>query len=113
MKTSERPAKLIPIAVNTREDVLMGLKTYRNFLNHEFQVTRLGLFGSFARGEQTLKSDIDLLVEFEPNTPGLFEKKRMIKDFLQQIFQREIDLCREKYIKSYFRDQILKEALYV
>jgi len=41
------------------------LRAYKPIIKERFKVKNIGIFGSFARGEQTLKSDIDILVEFD------------------------------------------------
>lgn len=96
-----------------RDKILSFLKQRKSELFSEYQLIRLGLFGSFARNEATEASDIDLLIEFEPNTENLLEKKSRIKSLLEKQFNREVDLCREKYIKPYFKSQILESAIYV
>ena len=96
-----------------REHVLDYLKNKKPKFNRDFGITKLGLFGSYARNEQTEDSDIDLLVEFTPGTEALSEKKQKIKEAIQVEFQREVDLCREKYIKPYFRQQILNSVIYI
>jgi len=97
----------------TKEEILEYLTQKKQDFASDFQVTKLGLFGSFASGEPTEDSDIDLLIEFAPDTEGLSEKKDKIKSILKSRFEREVDLCREKYIKPYFRTQILNSAIYV
>lgn len=77
-----------------------------------FHITRIGLFGSYARGEQTDKSDIDLIVEFEENTRDLFEVKIRLKKFIKAETGKDVDICREKYIKPGIREYIIKETLY-
>lgn len=96
-----------------RDEILSFLEQRKSELFSEYQLVRLGLFGSFARNEATEASDIDLLVEFEPDTENLLEKKSRIKSLLEKQFNREVDLCREKYIKPYFKSQILESAIYV
>lgn len=96
-----------------KEDILAYLADKKDDFAAEFQVTKLALFGSFARGEETEESDIDLLIEFAPGTEALSDKKTKIKSHLKNRFEREVDLCREKYIKPYFKSQILKSAIYV
>ncbi|HRD79595.1 MAG TPA: nucleotidyltransferase domain-containing protein [Saprospiraceae bacterium] len=90
-----------------RDKILSFLEQRKSELFSEYQLIRIGLFGSFARNEATEDSDIDLLVEFEPDTENLSEKKSRIKSL------REVDICREKYIKPYFKSQILESAIYV
>lgn len=96
-----------------KEDILSFLKENKEFLFLEFGLVKIGLFGSFSRNEGTDKSDIDLIIEFEPNTIDLSEKKLKIKSIISQHFKREVDLCREKYIKPYFKNQILQSVIYV
>jgi predicted nucleotidyltransferase len=96
-----------------RDEILSFLREKKNELFIDYQLIKIGLFGSFARDEGTEDSDIDLIVEFEPNTENLLEKKSEIKSLVAERFNREVDLCREKYIKPYFKYQILQSAIYV
>jgi len=57
-------------------------------------------------------ADIDLIVEFEDNTPDLYSIKQRLKNEVQSRFDLPVDICREKYIKSMFKQQILAEAKY-
>jgi hypothetical protein len=98
--------------LNTNE-VLEFLRNHRQTLKSDFRIVKLGLIGSFARGEQTEDSDIDLLVEFEPDTDDIFGKKMQLKDLLKASFDRDVDICREKYMKPYIKNYLLKEAIYV
>lgn len=97
----------------SKEDILAFLREKKEELFSDYHVTKLGLFGSFAKNENNDESDIDLLIEFEPNTENLTEKKSKIKDLVQSQFGLKVDLCREKYIKPYFKSQILQSAIYV
>ncbi|MBI5917710.1 MAG: nucleotidyltransferase domain-containing protein [Bacteroidetes bacterium] len=81
-------------------------------LESRYHVSKIGLFGSFARNEQTESSDIDLVVEFDPQTENLSEKKEAIRQLLSVQFDRKVDLAREKYLKPYFKKQILQSAIY-
>lgn len=96
-----------------RDDILTFLREKKDEFFSEFQVIKIGLFGSYARNENSEDSDIDLIVEFQPNTENLFEKKNKIKALIRKEFNRNVDLCREKYIKPYYKSQILKTAIYV
>ena len=77
-----------------------------------YHIIRIGLFGSYARGDQNVNSDIDLLVEFEDNTQDLYDLKLQLKDFFQKNLGIEIDICQEKYIKPRIKKSILKETVY-
>ncbi len=79
----------------------------------DYHLTQIGLFGSFARGEQTENSDIDLVVEFEPFTPDLYSLKLKLREEIQTHFNMPVDICRLKYIKPVFKNHILAEIKYV
>lgn len=76
-----------------------------------YKVSKIGVFGSFARGEATESSDIDILVEFN-QAVGLFHFIDL-QDRLAEILDRKIDLTTAKALHPIIRDQILKEVLYV
>ncbi len=79
----------------------------------DYNLIRIGIFGSVARGEQTDGSDIDLVVEFKPNTPDLYSKKYKLKEEIQEKFKTSVDICRLKYIKPIFKHMIQSEVKYV
>ncbi len=97
----------------TKEEILSYLAEQKAELESEFRVTKVGLFGSFARDEQREDSDIDIVIEFAPQTDELSDKKARIRSKMKDRFKRDVDLCREKYIKPYFKSQVLKSAIYV
>lgn len=96
-----------------RDEILLFLSDRKEALFSEYQLVKIGLLGSFSRNEGTAESDIDLIVEFQPNTENLSEKKAGIKSILKKQFNKEVDVCREKYIKPYFKAQILNSVIYV
>lgn len=51
----------------TKEEILKSLAKYKPELQRQFKVTKLALFGSYARGEQRPDSDVDILVEVDPS----------------------------------------------
>jgi predicted nucleotidyltransferase len=95
-----------------KEDIIRFLIKHKQFLKSNYHLNKIGIFGSFVRDEQKENSDIDFLVEFEKDTECLFEIKFELKKFLQSSFDRNVDICREKYLKPYIRNYILKEILY-
>jgi len=92
--------------------ILYYLTSNKNRLEKEYHLVKIGIFGSIARGDQNELSDIDLLVEFENNTPDLYTIKQRLKNEIQSRFNLPVDICREKYIKPIFRQQILSEVKY-
>ncbi len=99
--------------MNNKKEILKYLTENKSAFKKEFGLIKIGLFGSYAKDQNNNLSDIDLIVEFEPDTEILFEKKKILKTLLRKRFSVEVDLCREKYIKKYYRKQILKSAIYV
>ena len=97
----------------SQQDILEFISSNRDFLREKFHVTRIGIFGSYARKEQTKQSDIDLIVDFENNTQEIYELKLQLKEFFKDRFNVEVDICRERYIKPRFRKRIENEAIYV
>jgi predicted nucleotidyltransferase len=98
--------------MKTRDQILTFLSQNKKLFRDKYHIIRIGLFGSYARGDQNNNSDIDLLVEFEENTQDLYELKLQLKDFFRIKLGIEIDICREKYIKPRIKKSILKETVY-
>jgi hypothetical protein len=97
----------------SQKQIIDFIAKNKPILEQEFHISRIGLFGSFARNEQSSDSDLDLVIEFEENTENLFEVKMAVKKFFKEKLDINIDICREKYIKPIFKERILKEAIYV
>jgi len=70
-------------------------------------ITFLGLFGSYARGEESKKSDIDLLVRFS-KTKSLLELVK-IERILSTILGKKVDLLTEAALSPYLKDRIINE----
>ena len=98
--------------MTTRDQILSFISQNKKMLRDRYHITRIGLFGSYARGEQKDTSDIDLLIEFEENTQDLYDLKIQIKELFRSKFGIETDICREKYIKPRIKKTILKETVY-
>jgi predicted nucleotidyltransferase len=92
--------------------ILFYLTSNKNRMEKEYHLVKIGLFGSIARGEQNEQSDIDLIVEFENDTPDLYTIKQRLRNEIQSRFNLPVDICREKYIKPVFKQQILSEVKY-
>ena len=78
----------------------------------KYHIKSLGLFGSFVRGEQKPKSDIDILVEFEDDEIDLFEFIKL-KNFLSGRLGRKVDLVMKDTLKPHIGKQILNEVVYL
>ena len=75
-------------------------------------VKKLGLFGSFARREQGVESDVDLLVEFEQGKKT-FDNFMQLSFFLEDLFERRVELVTPESISPHIRPHILSEVEYV
>lgn len=89
------------------------LKTLKN--NQEaiqmFGVKRIALFGSFAKGQQTINSDVDILVEFKRGQKT-FDNFMDLKFFLEKKLRRKIDLVTKTALKPSMRSSIEKHLSY-
>jgi len=97
----------------SKKDILDFLSENKNHFKDQYHIIRIGLFGSFARDEQTLLSDIDIVVEFEEDTQNLYDIKRALKAYIKERLNIEVDIAREKYLKPRYKKSILKETYYV
>jgi hypothetical protein len=78
---------------------------------HEKHIKRLAIFGSALRPDFRPDSDIDVLVEFEPDyMPGLFGIARMERELSMIFSGRKVDLRTPEDLSRYFRQQVLEEA---
>lgn len=92
----------------SREEILKTLQDNREAIGR-MGVRRLGLFGSHARGEQTSASDLDFVVEFDRKS---FDAYMDLKEFLEELFNKRVDLVMASAIKPRLRNAILSEAVY-
>ncbi len=97
-------------SIRTKQDVLKILHQNRDRLK-TLGVRKIGLFGSFVRGEQHPDSDIDLLVEFEAGQKT-FDAFMELSFVLEEVFQRRIELVTVESLSPYIGPHILKEVEY-
>ena len=74
-------------------------------------IRRLAIFGSALRSDFNESSDIDILVEFEPeHSPGLFGMARIERELSALLGGRKVDLRTPEDLSRYFRQEVLNEA---
>jgi predicted nucleotidyltransferase len=93
------------------EDVLNVLRSQRSELRESYGVRKLGVFGSYVRGENRPRSDLDLLVEFD-RVPTLFEFVRLERH-LTTILGVKVDLVMKTALKPEIGKRILAEVMLV
>ncbi len=93
-----------------KHQILTLLKQQLPYLKKNFKVKSIGLFGSYAREEQTETSDIDMLVEFE--APVGFIKFIELENYLSDKLGAKVDLVTPDALKSLIKPDIMTEAVY-
>ena len=74
-------------------------------------IRRLSLFGSVLKGTDRPDSDVDLLVEFEPDAkPSFFDLADIEQELSALLAGKRVDLRTAPELSRYFRDQVLREA---
>ncbi|GBE41275.1 nucleotidyltransferase domain protein [bacterium BMS3Bbin09] len=96
--------------MRTLNEIKAVLQDHKEELRLNYKVSRIGVFGSFARGEQKEKSDIDLLVDFYE--PVGWEFIDLI-EHLESILDMKVDLTTTPALKRQIRDTVLEELVTV
>jgi uncharacterized protein len=104
------PATVAQATIRTKQDILDALQQNRARLK-ALGVERIGLFGSFVRSQQRDESDIDLLVEFEPDKKT-FDGFMELSFFLEDLLQHRVELVTTEALSPYIGPHILKEVEY-
>ena len=91
------------------EEVVAVLRGHMPILRRRYRVRSLGVFGSYVRGEQGRRSDLDLLVEFD-DPPGLLEFIGFENE-LSDLLGVKVDLVPKRSLREELREIILQEAI--
>ena len=97
--------------MKSRDEVLKILTNQKSSLLEAYQITRLGIFGSYARDQQTETSDLDVLVDYTqaPTLPRLID----LRDELSEMVQMKVDVVTPYGLKPRIRDRVLSEVIYL
>jgi len=93
------------------DEIKQSLSTQKSMLLNKYTINRLGIFGSYVRGEQKNESDLDLLIDYE-EAPSLFTLIE-IENQLSELLGIKVDLVTQKGIKPQLRNYILEEVVYL
>ena len=100
------------LQVTTKENILAILKKHKPELS-KYGVSNIGLFGSYLRNEQSAKSDIDLLIDFEPEKEN-FDNYMAVYDIFESLFKNEkIEIVTKNGLSKYIGPGILNNVMYV
>jgi len=92
-------------------DALALLREHEPELKRRFGVAKIGIFGSFIRGEERPESDVDVLVAFR-REEETFDNYMDCKFYLEDLFRRKVDLVMKGAIKKRLKPYILNEVVY-
>jgi len=94
------------------EEVKDILARSKGELKERFKVKELGIFGSFVKGRQKKRSDIDVLVVFEEGYKT-FDNYMDLKFFLEGVLDAKVDLVLKNTLREEIKEHVLSETIYV
>jgi len=98
--------------MTNKEYILSIIRMHKLELS-KIGIREVGLFGSYVRNEQTNKSDIDILVDFEPDKET-FDNYMAVYELLERLFKNtKIEIVTKNGLSPYIGPRILKEVQYV
>ncbi len=97
--------------IKNKDQILKFIEDNREVIS-KYKVRRLGLFGSFVRGEQEDQSDVDFMVEYEKGEKTIDNFLGLI-DYLESNFDRDVELVTLESLSKYIKPYIEKEVEYV
>jgi len=112
MPTLEKNGRQNHPAPHRKVELARAKRIFRQHLpelRERYSVKSLGVFGSYVKGEQKKRSDLDLLVEFE-QAPSLFEYVT-VENHLSDLAGIKVDLVMKKTLKPYIGQRILAEVV--
>jgi predicted nucleotidyltransferase len=99
---------MITAPPQTKKDIISAIQANRDKIK-AFGVKKLGLFGSFVREQQKPDSDIDLLVEFQPEHKT-FDNFIHLSFFLEEVLQQPVELVTTESLSPYLGPHIIEEV---
>jgi predicted nucleotidyltransferase len=96
--------------VVNKDDILDKLSKNKSYIETNFEVEKIGLFGSYATGKQNVDSDIDIYVEFKHKT---FDNLAGLWNYLEELYHKKVDLFhKHKNNNTTIISNIQKEVIY-
>jgi predicted nucleotidyltransferase len=93
------------------ERIMNEIRNNMPYLQEKYRVKSIGLFGSYIRGEQKERSDVDMLVEFEQ--PVTLLEFVALENRLNEMIGKKVDLVMKNALKPGIGERILREVVYV
>ena len=98
--------------MTTLQTIEKRLGANKQYIQQNYHVVSIGIFGSFISGENTKKSDLDCLVQFKSGYKDFFNYMRL-KFYLEELLGQEVDLVMKDALKPRLKENILKQVQYV
>lgn len=89
------------------------LKENEPVLKEKFEVKEIGIFGSWIRGEQKKGSDVDILIDFEPEAKISLLDFVGLENYLSDLLRVKVDLVEKPALKPRIGKHILREVVYL
>jgi len=99
--------------MNKLEDIKKILKRSKEELRKKYGVIEIGIFGSYVRGEQYKGSDLDILIEFEPDPKMDLIDFIELENYISELLGIKVGLVMKSALKPRIGRQILKETVYL
>ena len=100
-----------PRKMSTLQELKAKLEAIKPILKEHYKVETIGIFGSYSRGEQTEKSDLDIVVTFS-GPIGLY-RFIGLQDFIKKKLGVKVDLVQKGALLPMIKDQVLRETVQV
>ena len=97
--------------MNNIEEIKTILFNNKDSLKEKYNINEIGIFGSYIKGSQSKKSDIDILVDFQKTTDLLTFVN--LKNHLVDLLNADVDLVMKKALKPKIGKRILSEIVYI
>lgn len=95
----------------TQSELLKKLSDAKDVLHEQFGISKFALFGSYARGEATENSDVDIVI-LEMHKKDL-TKRLEAKAYLEKTLHKKIDIGYFDSMKTFIKNRIQKDFIYV
>jgi len=90
-------------------NVFNVLKSHKNEIKAKYNVKKIGIFGSYAKGQQNEESDVDILVEFQKPSFDHFMK---VSFYLEDLFDKKVDLLTPNSLSPFMKTSVEKEVVW-
>ena len=95
--------------MKSRNEIQSILIKHKPLLQEQYDVKRIGIFGSYVRDEATAGSDVDILVEFSQPVGWEFID---LKEYLEDVLGMKVDLVTTGALKPQIKERILREVVF-